>query len=217
MNGIEIIDAPWGPRDVVPTLSNVIGTAFSDLEVSRYLIPDDTVRAQILARHLGLQVNWARSNGQLLTDSGLGSAAVWFTVPETGLPDIPNYEATRREVCGPYTERVAEFEKRMHDRHPLGRKHWYLALLAVRPELQGKGLGSAHLAYQLAFLKEQGYPAYLEASDLLSAKLYEQFGFVAHGEPFSCGIGGPLVRPMWWEPVWWAPGSAPMAHGGGES
>jgi len=199
MTGIEIIDAPWGANDE-QHLSNVIGTAFSDLEVSRYLIPDDTVRAQILAQHLRQHVRWARSNGQLLTDTGLGSVAVWFTVPESGLPDIPNYEVTRAEVCGPHTGRFAEFEARMHEHHPLGGKHWYLAVLAVRPELQGQGLGTAHLEYQLAFLDEQRYPAYLEACDLLSRKLYLRHGFVDHGEAFSCGIGGPLLFPMWREP-----------------
>jgi len=200
MTTFTIEDAPYGPIHD-EQLSNVIGSAFATLAVSEYLIPDATVRKQILTRHLGQQVPWARRYGRLLTDSGMGSASVWLRVSETGaLAKIPNYEQNRTDFCGPHIGRVAEFESRLHQHHPVGRKHWYLALLAVRPELQGKGLGSAHLELQLAYLDQVGLPAYLEAADLESLKLYERFGFRGIGL-FSCGIGGPCLYPMWREPA----------------
>jgi len=195
-----IIDAPAGTGED-QQLAAVIGEAFSHLDVSRYLIPDEQVRATVLARHLGQNVALARGFGRLLTDTGRGSAAVWLAVPATGLPDIPGYNQRRAEACGEHTDRFAEFENRMHKHHPTGRRHWYLAQMAVRPELQGHGLGTAMLHHQLTVLDQTGQPAYLEAADPCSRELYLRHGFSDLGQPFPCGDDGPSLWPMWREPL----------------
>jgi len=197
---ITIIDAPPGTGED-QTLAAVIGEAFSHLDVSRHLIPDDGVRAKILALHLGQNVELARGLGRLLTDTERRCAAVWLAVPATGLPDIPGYDQRRAEACGEHTDRFAEFENRMHKHHPLGRRHWYLALMAVRPQLQGHGLGTALLQLQLAVLDQTGQPAYLEAANLHSRELYLRHGFRDLGQPYACGDDGPSLWPMWREPL----------------
>lgn len=194
-----IIDVPPGPAED-QALAAIIGDAFSHLAVSRYLIPDDRVRASILAQHLSQNVELARGIGRLLTDTERRCAAVWLTVPDTGLPDIVGYEQRRAEACGEHTDRFAEFEDRMHQHHPLGRPHWYLALMAVQPYRQGHGLGTALLRHQLTILDRTAQPAYLEASDKRSRDLYLRHGFADVGEPFACGDGGPSLYPMWREP-----------------
>ncbi|MEV6964435.1 GNAT family N-acetyltransferase [Hamadaea sp. NPDC051192] len=194
-----IIDAPPGTGED-RTLAAIIGEAFSHLAVSRHLIPDHGARAAVLARHLGQNVELARGIGRLLTDTERRSAAVWLAVPDTGLPDVVGYEQRRAAACGPHTGRFTEFEDRMHKNHPLGKHHWYLALMAVHPDQQGQGLGSTLLRHQLVMLDRSGQPAYLEAADPRSRRLYLRHGFSDHGQPFACGHAGPFLWPMWREP-----------------
>jgi ribosomal protein S18 acetylase RimI-like enzyme len=55
--------------------------------------------------------------------------------------------------------------------------HWYLPWIGVRPEAQGRGLGSALLDLGLARADAEGLPAYLEATSRRNAALYARHGF----------------------------------------
>jgi ribosomal protein S18 acetylase RimI-like enzyme len=72
--------------------------------------------------------------------------------------------------------------------------HWYLPLAGVDPMAQGRGLGSALLAYALERIDRDGQPAYLEATSERNRALYERHGFerigmIQHG-------GSPPMWPM---------------------
>lgn len=73
-------------------------------------------------------------------------------------------------------DRLGQITSLMSDLHPT-EDHWYLLALGVRPDLQGRGLGSLMLAHTLAIADEQGLPAYLEATSARSRVLYARFGF----------------------------------------
>ncbi|MEM7540622.1 MAG: N-acetyltransferase [Pseudomonadota bacterium] len=71
---------------------------------------------------------------------------------------------------------------------------WYLPAIAVDPATQGKGIGTALMAYALERVDEGGTPAYLESSNPRNVQLYEGFGFEVIAE---VGVGaGPVVYPM---------------------
>ena len=57
-----------------------------------------------------------------------------------------------------------------------GRKHWYLELVATRPEYQGKGAGGKLLRWGIDKADEEGTETYLEASPD-GKPIYEHFGF----------------------------------------
>lgn len=59
--------------------------------------------------------------------------------------------------------------------------HWYLYLLGVSPDFQGRGIGGALLDYRLACFGPND-AAYLEATTPGSARLYARYGFVSLGE-----------------------------------
>ena len=88
---------------------------------------------------------------------------------------------------------------RMEGRHPRRPPHWYLAMMGVIPERQGRGLGTALIAPALRDLDGDGAPAYLEASSPRSRELYLRNGFVVTGE-FELPSGGPPLWQMWREP-----------------
>ncbi len=56
-------------------------------------------------------------------------------------------------------------------------KHWFLQLLGVAPEHQGKGHASRLLRPMLERLDEEGLPAYLETTNPVNVPRYEHFGF----------------------------------------
>lgn len=63
-----------------------------------------------------------------------------------------------------------------HARIMEGRKHWYLELLATRPEYQGKGAAGKLLRWGMNRSDEDGTETYLEASPD-GKPIYEHFGF----------------------------------------
>ena len=56
-------------------------------------------------------------------------------------------------------------------------KHWYLAVLAVDPQHQGKGYGSKLLNEMLSNIDEEGLPCYVETEGEKNASMYQHFGF----------------------------------------
>jgi GNAT superfamily N-acetyltransferase len=80
--------------------------------------------------------------------------------------------------------------------------HQYLAILAVRPGCQGRGIGTALLNARHRDLDRDGVPAYLEASSPRARDLYLRHGYTLRpGGPFRLPEGGPPMWPMWREPA----------------
>ena len=66
----------------------------------------------------------------------------------------------------------------MEKNHP-HEPHYYLSFIAVAPQFQGMGLGSALLEANLARIDATHMPAYLENSNPNNTRLYERNGFIA--------------------------------------
>jgi ribosomal protein S18 acetylase RimI-like enzyme len=56
-------------------------------------------------------------------------------------------------------------------------KHWYLAVLAVDPQYQGKGYGSKLLNEMLSSIDKEGLPCYVETEGEKNVSMYQHFGF----------------------------------------
>ncbi len=56
-------------------------------------------------------------------------------------------------------------------------KHWYLAVLAVDPQHQGKGYASKLLNGMLSYIDEEGLHCYLETEGKKNVSMYQHFGF----------------------------------------
>ena len=92
--------------------------------------------------------------------------------------------------------------------------HYYLHAIGVRPEAQGRGVGSALLRHVLARADQEGHPAYLENTNPRNTPLYERWGFRVRQE-IQAGFGAP---PFWWMdrvPHRPTPNGAPSASGSG--
>ncbi|HZU74949.1 MAG TPA: GNAT family N-acetyltransferase [Acidimicrobiales bacterium] len=84
--------------------------------------------------------------------------------------------------------RLALAIERAHPRH----RHWYLALLAVDPLVQHRGIGTALLQPGLDRADQDGVPAYLETQKPENVVWYGRSGFRQTGE-----FRVPPCPPVW--------------------
>ncbi|MEO8477290.1 MAG: GNAT family N-acetyltransferase [Actinomycetota bacterium] len=100
----------------------------------------------------------------------------------------PGQEA---EILGDHTDRHAEFWSWVEAHEP-PEPLLYLSHIAVVPERQGRGLGSALMRDGLGRSQELGVPAWLETSRGENAAYYEAYGFRTVVEEDAPG-GGPHI------------------------
>jgi GNAT superfamily N-acetyltransferase len=109
----------------------------------------------------------------------------------------PNGEALERvfrDTAEPehLDDLLGTFEK-MEQWHP-EEPHWYLPIIGVEPNAQGKGLGAELMRHALVRCDQERALAYLESSNPRNISLYLRHGFEVMGE-IRVGAG-PLVTPM---------------------
>jgi GNAT superfamily N-acetyltransferase len=193
-------------RDVAPVdtgeITDLVATAMSDGPVARWLHPDPEVRRREGPQYIGIFVEHAVRYGEVYAtadaDTGrLSGAALWFPLTSMIPPPI-DYDRRLKEVAGSAFDRARELDAAMDAHHPL-EPHHYLAFLAVRPDRQNRGIGSALLDRHHARLDRAGLPAYLEANDPRNRDLYLRHGYVCR--PTIQLPDGPPLWPMWRVPM----------------
>ncbi|MEU2161877.1 GNAT family N-acetyltransferase [Streptomyces chengbuensis] len=199
--GVRIRQAGERDREAVVRL---LDEAFMHDPVSSWVFPDEAHRRRVHGVFLGVFLDAALSEGRVdMTEDGT-AAALWLQVPAEAPGEEDDTPARMREIADPDNERAELVGRLTGAVHPQGRAHEYLLLIAVSPERQGEGLGTALLAPALERCDREGVPAYLEASSARSCRLYERLGFSFTDRTVQLP-DGPLMWPMWREPV--APGT----------
>jgi GNAT superfamily N-acetyltransferase len=87
--------------------------------------------------------------------------------------------------------RAAALLQEVERRHP-SETHWYLALLATDPGVQGRGIGTALLQPVLARCDTAGIPAYTETQKEENVSWYHRAGFNVIDE-----VRLPDMPPIW--------------------
>ena len=188
------------PADL-DVLSQVIADAFWDLAPSRWLIADPAARREIFPGFFRLYLEHALAHGVVHTTPGRTAAALWLHVGQDAAGQADGYYARLAAATSPWTDRFAAFDAALDRHHPAGIPHHYLAILAVRPDKQGQGTGTALLRAGHAALDDEGMPAYLEAAGPHTRDLYLAHGYVLRPDaPFYLPDGGPPMWPMMREP-----------------
>ena len=185
-----------------PRLAATLARAFIEDPVSRWLFSETATRGEKL-RDFYEEVMLRRvipPHGRILKTAEGAGAALWSPPGRwkpgllTALRLAPHLLRIFRGEIGRARSGLAAIEKE----HP-SEPHWYLAVLGVEPERQGRGLGGALMAPVLEHCDAGAVPAYLEASTPRSRALYERNGFAVAKEVVM-PHGGPPVWTMWREP-----------------
>jgi ribosomal protein S18 acetylase RimI-like enzyme len=183
-------------------LVQLLDEAFQEDPVSAWVFPDPAHRRATHPRMMAAILDIVLSEGRVdLTEDG-SACALWLSVPADAHPDEAEQgdDAVQlREAVEPGNERVELIGRLTSGIHPSGRAHEYLWLIAVAPDSQGRGLGTALVQQVLDRCDREGVAAYLEASNAGSRKLYERLGFDLLDRPLDLPDGPPMW-PMWREP-----------------
>jgi ribosomal protein S18 acetylase RimI-like enzyme len=119
-----------------------------------------------------------------------GAVALWL--PPSVHPDEDALGAiSEQTVAEPRLSEANAIFEQMARRHP-DEPHWYLPLIGTDPAHQGRGQGTALMAYALAECDRQRVPAYLESSNPRNISLYQRHGFEALA-PIQVGSSPPVV------------------------
>lgn len=176
-------------------VAKLVATAFTPLAAVAWLLPEPSVRPRVMTGNFLILVEHAMEHGRVEV-IGEQAAAVWFdrTAPA---PEPPDYDRRLAAACDPWTDRFRLLDGLFDEHHPEA-PHEHLALLAVDPRSQGRGLGTALLRHRHRDLDQAGVPAYLEASSPQSRDLYLRHGYELR-DPFALPDGTEFW-PMWRAP-----------------
>ncbi|MFC0673478.1 GNAT family N-acetyltransferase [Brachybacterium hainanense] len=176
-------------RATVPDLdpaARVLAAAFHDYPWTRHVIPQDEYPERLRELQL-LYLRHAHRHGIVVLEASGGVAAL---LPP-GTPD-PDEEVLARIVAlhGNRIDRLLSGADAPATTAPSA---WTLETLGVRPEAQGRGIGSALLDHALEEAARAGAREIaLETSDARNVRFYERHGFTVLDETIP-----PTAPPVW--------------------
>ncbi len=187
----------------VPRIATALARAFADDPVMSWIFQGDTERKARLeaAFTLFLQRIWL-PQGECYAAERLFGGALWLPPGKwhLGLGEQLRLLPSMIRVARRSLPRLIAVLNMIEKSHPKEPDHYYLAVLGIEPELQGRGFGSALMQPVLARCDQQQVPAYLESSKRRNVVLYERHGFRVLEELRLPKDGPPMWR-MWREPA----------------
>ena len=169
--------------DQLPSAAGVLGRAFFNDPLMIFYLPDPSRREKIIPSLMLASLRYCHFYGEVYTTADFEGVACWLPPGQTemntfgliraGLGVVPiriGIEALLR---------VAQIEpavNRIHKASVPG-PHWYLMILGVEPEKQGKGIGGRLLSSKISEAKESRLPFYLETMTKKNVAFYIRQGF----------------------------------------
>lgn len=176
----------------MPDAVSTIVAAFLTDPIARFAWPSPHAHLQAMPLAVREFAGGSFEHGSAFVSDDFCGVALWL--PPGVFPDGAALEKVFRDTAKPehLDDLLATFEK-MEQSHP-EEAHWYLPLIGVEPNAQGKGLGAELMRHALARCDREGTLAYLEASSPRNMPLYLRAGFEVVDQ-FQIGKA-PLVTPM---------------------
>jgi ribosomal protein S18 acetylase RimI-like enzyme len=189
--------------DDVPRLVRALARAFEDDPVMSWIFRDDADRLARLERAFDLFLRriWLPQQECYSVDRLFGGA-LWLPPGKwhLGVADQLRLLPSMISVTGRNFPRLFTALNTIEKKHPKSPSHYYLAVLGVEPEFQGRGFGGALMQPVLTRCDREQIPAYLESSKRRNVALYERHGFRVV-EELKLPKDGPPIWRMWREPA----------------
>ncbi|MFJ6619897.1 hypothetical protein ACIQOW_20265 [Kitasatospora sp. NPDC091335] len=185
-------------RSTVTHLCALLSSSFHDDALTRRLIPDERLRAELLPGFFRVFVELSAAyDGVLTTPDG---DAVLLFLPPGAEPDEEALDAAFAGVLGEHTDALRTITHLQAQRHPQEPPHYYISFGAVRAERQKGGLISGLVSDLLARADAEAGGVYAEASSPGGEAVSRRAGFRRLGRDIVLPGGGPTFRPMWRDP-----------------
>jgi len=187
----------------VPRIAKALARAFEDDPVLSWVFRDESERLARLERSFVLYLRriWLPHRECYATDRLFG-ASLWMPPGKWHLGFLAQLRLVPSmiSVVGGNLPRLMRVLNLIEKKHPKAPTHYYLAVLGIEPEFQGRGFGGAVMQPVLQRCDREGIPAYLESSKKRNIVLYERHGFEVVEELRLPQDGPPLWR-MWRDPL----------------
>lgn len=171
-------------EDDLQAAAAALARAFQDDPLQVHMLPDPVERAALSPAHFASILRHGQQFGEVLTTAGPPQGAVvclppdgWSVTPgrvaAAGLDQLP--AIVGEAAAGRFSSIMGLLESHHHRDAPSA--HWYVTVLGVAPEAQGRGFGRALLQPVLDRAAAAGVPCYLETAQPGNAAFYEHLGF----------------------------------------
>ena len=187
--------------DEVNQVASMLARAFVGDPFPALLADDPSTRLEASRWAFMVFARYGMAFGEVWAIGDLDGAAIWWAPPYVD----PNDEraaivgmADGQAVLGDAAwERFLAFGELTSEVHHLSvtGPHWYLNVIGVAPEAQGRGLGSALLTSMCDRLDRERLPAYLDTGTAENVALYQRHGFVVAAERLEV-TSGVVIRGM---------------------
>jgi ribosomal protein S18 acetylase RimI-like enzyme len=172
-----------------------LARAFTNDPMFTWIFPDPRERSRSLLRMNRVPLQYGVRHGRVTAVNGAMAVAIWIppghAVTAGGMIRSGMISMLFGVGWRPFTRFVgANVAMGRFQREHVPEPHWYLLILGVDPEMQGRGLGSALVKEGLDRADETHRPCYLETSEERNVGFYERHGFVVVGTA-PLGKGGP--------------------------
>ncbi|MEV6631909.1 GNAT family N-acetyltransferase [Actinoplanes sp. NPDC051470] len=175
----------------------VLVAAFVNGDLGPWLVPTRRDRIRMYKPYFGMLTRHALKHGRVdITGDGKAVAVSYRRGSGLVVPEIVDYDYRLARIFGVHAEGFRDLDAALEEHHPDDVGHWYLQLLAVNPDVQRRGRGSALLDHLHQFTDRLGLPCYLESTGAGPTALYDRHGYQPQ-PPFRIGRSGPQVFPMW--------------------
>ena len=198
-DGSDIVKVGEGQiREVAQALAK----AFYDDPIMSWIFPDDARRMERLVNGFELYVRrvWLPHDESYTTDRVAG-VCCWMPPPDAWHMSIPaqlRLLPAMARMAGRDLPRLMKTLNAMESAHPR-EPHFYLPMIGVDPQWQGKGFGAALMRPVLERCDREESSAYLEATTPRNRALYERNGFEFIEELKVAKDAPPMWR-MWRKP-----------------
>jgi ribosomal protein S18 acetylase RimI-like enzyme len=187
------------------SVSRTLARAFSTDPVVDYFVRADAQRDRAMATWFDFATKrFGLPGRETWMSEDARAVALWLPPPQAALnmsfvEEVQSLPVFLSVVGLGRIGRMQRLRAAFDANHPKA-PHWYLFFLAVDPDSQGQGLGSAILAATLKPIDAARADAYLEASSEKNVPLYLKHGFQVVSE-FRPEPTGPCIWGMWRKPA----------------
>jgi GNAT superfamily N-acetyltransferase len=171
-------------RENIKPAAITLAKAFQEYPVSVFFMPDAEKRRKTAPANFRRMLRSAIVTGEVyVTSLKMEGVAVWFP------SDTRRNSWWQRLSSGELLASLFVSKEKRKRHRAFGEysvkarknivpgKHWYLQMLGVDPDQQGKGFSSRLLKPMLARADREGVPCFLETQLEKNVKLYHHFGF----------------------------------------
>ena len=170
----------------IESAAETLSLAFQDYPTFGYVFPDDSERKEKLPHFFKSMLHKGLLQGEVYASSpAMEGVTVWLP------PGIPGGLSKTYEIDRDAFDRFAYYGKcvfAVRQKHAPGR-HWFLELIGVAPEFQGKGHAGRLLRSMLDRIGREGLPCYLDTEVDKNVEMYQHHGFRVVDDMMVPGTG----------------------------